>query len=350
MKLRKLLKNPITKTEASVKVAFGKPVCTVPFGTIKFITTLALAFLMLNILYSLKLFHSSIHIKNSLGDIINMISRGDGHILPSMQALPTLIFLILNVLFIFFVFKLFKTIKQPKFNWILFILIIVDLVIILITFVLIISILSHSYSSHEELHNGITVAMRNYSSNSLYKMRMDRLQIEFNCCGSKKYDEWYNITWYDEKLSKAKTSDNSQGNTPFSCCSMTSIFPCIHHNIESTGKVYLYTPEQNLSISTDGCYNKLRKKKQKVGWQIVGNLFLMQVLQLALLICLRFLQTGHYVDSKFSGHSKLYTIWLIGMYAGKIKDITDLVEQKSEDEKIEGGPPEPPPIPPELKE
>lgn len=353
MKLRKFLKNPITKTDASVRIAFGKPVCNVAFGTIKIITTIAFVIIIINIIYSLDLFHSAIHIKNSLGDFINMISNGDGHILPSLQALPTLIFLILNITFVFLIFKLFNTDKQPKFNWILFILIIVDLAIIIITFVVIIYVLSHSYSSHEELHNGITKAMKNYSGNSAFKIKIDRLQIEFNCCGSKKYDEWYNITWYDTKLVKGKTKDNSQGNTPFSCCSLTSIFPCIHHNIENTGKVYLYTPEQNLSISTDGCYQKIRKKKQSVGWQIVGNLFLMQLSQLALLICLRFLQTGHYVDSKFSGHSKTYTIWLIGIYSGKKKEakVSEGLEvEKNEDEKTDGEPPEPPPVPPELKE
>lgn len=253
----------------------------------------------------------------------------------------------LNVVFIFLIFKLFNTEKQPKFNWIVFILIIVESAFIFITFILIIYVLSHSYSAHEELHNGISDAMKNYSSNSWYKVQIDRLQIEFDCCGSKKYDEWYNITWYDEKLSKGKTIDSTQGNTPFSCCLVISMFPCIHHNIENTGRVYLYTPEQNLSISTEGCYQKIRERKQKIGWQIVGNLFLMQLSQIAVLICVRFLQTGHYVDSKFSGHSKLYTVWLIGMYTGKKKEKG--VENDTETEKTDDVP-EPPPLPPELKD
>lgn len=347
MKLRKFLKNPITKFEGPVRVAFGKPVCKVSFGSIKFITTVAITIFILNTFYCLHLFSSAIHIKNNLGNFINMISKRDGHILPSLQALPPLIFLILDMTFIVLVLKLFKTEKQRKLNWILFILIIVHIFFILITCILIIYVLSHSYSSHKELHNGITEAMKNYSSNSWYKVQIDRLQIEFNCCGSKKYDEWYSIPWYDEKLSKAKSIDNSQGNTPFSCCSTTSMFPCIHHNIENTGRVYLYTPEQNLSISTEGCYHKIRERKQKIGWQIVGKLFLMLLVQVIILICARFLQTGHYVHSKFSGHSKFYTIWLIGIYAGKKSD------GQTKNEIADGktsGPPEPPPVPPELKE
>lgn len=347
MKFRKILKNPIKKTDTSIKVAFGKPVYTVTFGTIKVITGIAITLLIMNIFYCLDLFNSAIYMKNHLGDFINMISRGDGHVLPSLQAIPTLMFLILNVTFVYFVLKLFTRKKQPRFNWVLFLFIIIDLLTIIITFILITYVLSHSHSSHQGLHSGISEAMANYSSNSFYKMKIDRLQIEFNCCGSKKYDEWYNISWLDDKLAKGASKDNSVGNTPFSCCSINSIFPCIHHNIENTGKNYLYTPEQNLSISTDGCYHKIRKRKKKVGWKIVKNLFLMQFLQLLLLICLRFLQTGHYVDSKFFGHGKLYTMWLIGMYTGKKKE--DEPQEKIEDEKTEE-PPEPPPIPPELKD
>lgn len=347
IKLRKLLKKSTAKNEDSVRITCGKPVCTVSFGTIKMITSIAIIMLIINILYCLHLFNSAIYIKNHLGDFINMISSGDGHILPSLQAIPTLMYLMLDILFIFFILKLFNTDKQPKFNWIFFVFILVHLSILVITFILLTYVLGHSHASHEELHNGIIEAMNNYSSNSLYKVQIDRLQIEFNCCGSKKYDEWYNITWYDEKLTKGKSIDNSLGNTPFSCCSMKSMFPCIHHNIETTGKSYLYTPEQNLSISTDGCYHKIRKRKMKVGWRIVGNLFLMQFLQITLLICLRFLQTGHYVDSKFSGHSKLYTIWLFGIYTGK-KQSDKVDDTKKDQETVE--PPEPPPIPPELKE
>lgn len=240
---------------------------------------------------------------------------------------------------------MFNTEKQPKSNWILFILIIIDVVLVFITFILIIYILSHSYSSHDELHSGITKAMGNYASNSFYKVKIDRLQIEFDCCGSKKYDEWYSIKWYDEKLTKIK--DTSQGNTPFSCCSITSIFPCIHHNIENTGRAYLYTPEQNLSISMEGCYHKIREKKKTVGWGIAGNLFLMQVFQVTIIIFVRLIQTGHFVDSKFFGHKKSYTIWLFGMYVGAKRGENDKPEAKDENYV---NPPEPPPVPPELKE
>nr|XP_023017754.1 photoreceptor outer segment membrane glycoprotein 2-like [Leptinotarsa decemlineata] len=317
-----------------VAVKCGRPEFDVTFRTIKLLTAMSLSLIILCILFSLKLFASSIGIRKHLGQYINMVSEGDGSKLPVLQAIPVLCFFLVDVAFVFFIFKIFDRKKQNKFNWFLYILLMMSVALICITFILLIVVLSHVYSENEGLHNGIVEAMNNYSGNSLYKKRIDRLQIEFQCCGSKKYDEWYNIKWYDTSLVKKAATDNTQGNTPFSCCSISSIFPCIHHNIETTGKAYLYTPEQNLSISTKGCYDGLRKKTKEVGWGIVGNLVLFIILQVALVICLRFLQTAHYAKNRFEGHSRLYTVWLFGC-ASAGKNLTVV-------------PPEPPPVPEEL--
>ncbi|KAG5876667.1 hypothetical protein JTB14_027144 [Gonioctena quinquepunctata] len=320
-----------------VKVKFGKPLLDITFRTIKILATMSFCLIICNIMYSMKLFISSIKIRQHLGYFINMISEGDGSKLPVLQAMPALGFLIVDVIFSYFLFKIFNRKQQVRLNWFLYLTVMVALGLILITFILSIVILGHVHGNHEKLHNGIVEAMHNYSSNSLFKKRIDRLQIEFQCCGSKKYDEWYNITWYDTSLVKKGSIDKSHGNTPFSCCSISSIFPCIHHNIEKTGKAYLYTPEQNLSISTKGCYDGLRKKTKEVGWSVVGNLVLFVFLQMALMICLRFLQTAHSARNQFEGHSRLYTVWLFG--CGSVVTETEVVLPV---------PPKPPPVPQDL--
>lgn len=161
------------------------------------------------------------------------------------------------------------------------------------------------------------------------------MQIEFQCCGSKKYDEWYNIQWYDTSLIKKGHAEKTHSNTPFSCCSITSLFPCIHHNIENTGKAYLYTPEQNLSISTTGCHEKILKKTREVGWRIIGNLFLLIFLQVVLVVGLRFLQTAHFERFMFEAHDRLYTAWIFGCAVKKPSKESNL-------------PPPVPPVPEEL--
>ncbi|XP_023309977.1 peripherin-2-like [Anoplophora glabripennis] len=334
-KAKKVPQSP-TEDESPVPLVIkhGKLVRLVSYNTIKFLSGVCAVLLIGNIIFSLKLFWSSVSITTNLGAYINMVSKGDGHILPSLQAIPVLTFLIVDFALMYFTYELFDPELKPNLNRILFMLIMVSLILIVVTLVLLIVIIQHIYGLHEELHNGIIEAMSNYASNSVYKSQIDRLQIEFQCCGSKKYDEWYNITWYDSSLTKNNASDNSQGHTPFSCCAMSSIFPCIHHNIENTGKTYLYTPELNLSVSTHGCYERIRHEKQEVGWGIVGNLFLYIISQGATVICLRFLQTAHYENCRFEGHKRFYTVWLIGCYAGR----------KATE------PPEVPPVPPDLME
>lgn len=132
-------------------------------------------------------------------------------------------------------------------------------------------------------------------------------------------------------------SKSLEGSTPFSCCSMSSIFPCIHHGIEATGSIYLYRPETNLSISTHGCFAIVKQKRQIVGWKIIGKLIQLVILMVEviflklclfdvdwfqLLVCcgVRLLQTAHYDKFRYVGHSGTYTMWLFGCYVGKKRE------------------------------
>lgn len=69
------------------------------------------------------------------------------------------------------------------------------------------------------------------------------------------------------------------GEVPFSCCSMHSLNPCIHHGIENTKSVYFYNPDTNISISTHGCHEILVKRKMSTSWSIFGLLFISTTLQ-----------------------------------------------------------------------
>lgn len=190
------------KTQLPISVKFGKPVIQVSFSTIKFFSGLGIILVIGSICFALRLFYSAVAIRNHLGYFLNIISKGEGNILPSLQALPVFIFLCINITIIVILSKMFERRKQPKLNWLMFLLIMVSLLLISIVLILLVAILSYSYKEHTQLHNGILEAMENYSTDSWYKEQIDRLQIEFQCCGSKKYDEWYSITWYDTNLAR----------------------------------------------------------------------------------------------------------------------------------------------------
>lgn len=188
-----------------LNIKHGKIVRLVSYDTIKCLTVMSVIFLIGNIIFSFILFSSAVSIANHVGAYINMISKGDGHILPSLQALPVLLFLIIDCALVYFTYKLFDPKENPGLNLFVFILLMISLVLIIIILLLQFVIIQHIYSTNQAMHDGIIQAMTNYASNSLYKKHIDSLQIKFQCCGSKKYDEWYNITWYDASLVKNNT-------------------------------------------------------------------------------------------------------------------------------------------------
>uniref|UniRef100_A0A6P7F7Q2 Uncharacterized protein LOC114325795 n=1 Tax=Diabrotica virgifera virgifera TaxID=50390 RepID=A0A6P7F7Q2_DIAVI len=185
-----------------VSIKFGKPVLDIKFKTVKMLTFIAVILLSCNYLFIFYLFCASIKIINHLGYFINMVSTGEGTKLPVFQSIPPLFVFFVNLTFTFFLFKLFDRKPQPQLNWFLFLNILIDAFVVFGTFIILFVIMSHIHGSQTGLHDGIVEAMNNYSNNSVYKKQIDRLQIEFQCCGSKKYDEWYSIVWYDTRLVK----------------------------------------------------------------------------------------------------------------------------------------------------
>ncbi|RZC40535.1 KRR1 small subunit processome component -like protein, partial [Asbolus verrucosus] len=153
-----------------------------------------------DLILSFKLFVSAVQIRSHLGYFINMISSGDGNVLPSLQAVPVLFFLLINVVMCFNIYMAFDQIERPGLNRIMFLMVIIGFILLIVLFIIIICVISHAYSEHQSLHDGIVTAMNNYSTSTVYKSQIDRLQIEFQCCGSKKYDEWYTIKWLDPSL------------------------------------------------------------------------------------------------------------------------------------------------------
>lgn len=185
-------------------IKWGKPVLNVEYKTIKSIAYGTAILNMFNVLFCISILISALKIKVNLGDYINMISENDGNVLPTLLILPAILYLPLNSASILLLYKVFDNTCQYKLNNLLFIFVMVSLGSMFIMFMICITVLAHSYSSHVALHDGIVDAMGNYGENSLVKAKIDVLQLQFQCCGSKHYSEWFEITWYDIKLTKNK--------------------------------------------------------------------------------------------------------------------------------------------------
>ncbi|KAL1500745.1 hypothetical protein ABEB36_006190 [Hypothenemus hampei] len=276
-KYKKLL-NPANTRPSDVTVKCGKPIVQVTFQCIKLCVVLVVLLFLLLTLLSVNLLVQSIRIRFHFGTFINMVSKGDGHILPSLLAIPVWLFFCLDILLVLFIYKLFSKKKSPRVNRILFLLIMVAVAMILVTLSVIIAVLCHMYGSNNRIKDGIFKAMEQYSFNTHFKRQIDRMQIELQCCGSHGYYDWFNVTWLDQAIS-TNHSVTPNGKTPFSCCTIKTHFPCIHFDIESLGLNYYYTPEFNMSISPIGCHQRMVEKKREIGEGIVVGLFLNIFLQ-----------------------------------------------------------------------
>lgn len=110
---------PTTRSDVTVKL--GKPVMQVTFKRIKFFVTIFVVMFLLMIVLSFDLLITAVQIRSHLGSFINMISSGDGEVLPSLLAVPVFLFLCLNIAVFFFVYKIFSKKKNPGANKMLFI-------------------------------------------------------------------------------------------------------------------------------------------------------------------------------------------------------------------------------------
>lgn len=66
---------------------------------------------------------------------------------------------------------------------------------------------------------------------------------------------------------------------------MKSMFPCIHHNVDSKSLPYKYSQELNFSLSLSGCATAIKREKKIVAWGIIGRIVLMILTQVNIFIC-----------------------------------------------------------------
>lgn len=58
---------------------------------------------------------------------------------------------------------------------------------------------SHRGIIEDSLQSGLSSVMRQYKSNPKLKTTMDRLQMEYRCCGSQSYRDWFLTSWIGEE-------------------------------------------------------------------------------------------------------------------------------------------------------
>ncbi|XP_015590994.1 uncharacterized protein LOC107265747 isoform X2 [Cephus cinctus] len=264
------------------------------------------------------------------GNYLNLVTPGDGYLWPALIIVAAILCAPLYVLGLRFCIRLrlkrnFSAEESLRLNKDLFAHIIFCVASIFLTTFINAASIVHSSTFYSRIQNGLLEAMENYVSDVVAKVRIDSVQIEFHCCGSNSYKDWFFIPWKKlgaqstEKIERIEDADEKgdeneflADDVPFSCCLKDILGPCVHHNIMAGSDAYLYDSNDKVSIATAGCHSKMLSTATLVGNLIVLVLFFLSVYQLVLSLLLRLLQTAHSNTFYIGPRKSHYVAWIFG--------------------------------------
>ncbi|KAL3971297.1 leucine-rich repeat and fibronectin type-III domain-containing protein 5 [Sarotherodon galilaeus] len=137
------------------------------------------------------------------------------------------------------------------------------------------------------------------------KQNIDRLQMEFQCCGNNDFRDWFEVQWisnryldFSSKEVKDRIKSNVDGRylvdgVPFSCCNPSSPRPCIQYQLTNNSAHYNYDYQtEELNIYLRGCREALVNYYMGLMNTIGAGVLSIFLLQGSVLVSLRLLQTA----------------------------------------------------------
>uniref|UniRef100_A0A665XEB2 Peripherin-2-like n=1 Tax=Echeneis naucrates TaxID=173247 RepID=A0A665XEB2_ECHNA len=138
-------------------------------------------------------------------------------------------------------------------------------------------VLSYALQGHleESLKVGLRNGIRFYKDTDVpgrcfQKETIDRLQMEFRCCGNSNFKDWFEVQWvsnryldYTSKDVKDRIRSNVDGRylldgVPFSCCNPASPRPCLQYHLTDNSAHYNYEYQsEDLNLYPRGCRQAL---------------------------------------------------------------------------------------------
>uniref|UniRef100_A0A3Q3SXA3 Retinal outer segment membrane protein 1b n=1 Tax=Mastacembelus armatus TaxID=205130 RepID=A0A3Q3SXA3_9TELE len=133
------------------------------------------------------------------------------------------------------------------------------------------------------------------------KETIDRLQMEFRCCGNNNFRDWFEVQWvmnHNEGMRKqSNTENNVDGRylldaVPFSCCNPASTRPCLQYHLTDNRAHYNYEYQsEELNLYNRGCRQALIDYYMGL-MNSTGPGVLSVILIQVVLLSMRYLQTA----------------------------------------------------------
>ncbi|XP_064206223.1 RDS/peripherin-like protein xRDS35 [Anguilla rostrata] len=184
---------------------------------------------------------------------------------------------------------------------------------IFIAFLMLVSVVM-SYAMKGNLERSLKVGLKNgirfYKDTDtpgrcFQKQTIDRMQMEFRCCGNTDFKDWFEVQWisnryldFGSKEVKDRIKSNVDGRylvdgVPFSCCNPSSPRPCIQYQLTNNSVHYNYDYQtEELNIYIRGCREALVYYYMGLMNSIGAGVLSIFLVQTSVLVSLRYLQTS----------------------------------------------------------
>ncbi|KAM7389857.1 hypothetical protein PAMP_023807 [Pampus punctatissimus] len=171
-----------------------------------------------------------------------------------------------------------------------------------------------SYALQGSLEESLKVGLRNgirfYKDTDVpgrcfQKETIDRLQLEFRCCGNNNFKDWFEVQWvsnryldFTSKDVKDRIRSNVDGRylldgVPFSCCNPASPRPCLRYHLTDNSAHYNYEfQSEELNLYNRGCRQALVDYYMDLMNSTGPGVLSVILIQISVLLSLRYLQTA----------------------------------------------------------
>uniref|UniRef100_A0A3B5KWU1 Retinal outer segment membrane protein 1b n=1 Tax=Xiphophorus couchianus TaxID=32473 RepID=A0A3B5KWU1_9TELE len=179
---------------------------------------------------------------------------------------------------------------------------------------LLLAVVVLSYALQGRLEESLKVGLRNgirfYKDTDVpgrcfQKETIDRLQMEFRCCGNNNFKDWFEIQWVSNRyldFTSQEVKDRIRSNVdgrylldgvPFSCCNPASPRPCLQNQLTDSRAHYNYEYQsEELNLYSRGCRQALTDYYMGLMNSTGPGVLSVILIQLSVLLSMRYLQTA----------------------------------------------------------
>ncbi|KAF7407505.1 hypothetical protein HZH66_002042 [Vespula vulgaris] len=195
-------------------------------------------------------------------------------------------------------------------------------------------------------------AMENYANDDGVRSCVDAVQMEFQCCGSEDYRDWFRVSWakvsmdyFDYEDYKRQQEGQSTKNdearittvkdVPFSCCTNKIVEPCGHREILQASQVCNFDPNNEETVWNVGCRSIILTHARVIGFFLIFFLLFLSLYQFILSALSRLVQTA-YSNEFYIGPEKMYyRAWIFSSISSPHSKCHENLSQESDEETLE---------------